>query len=55
MAKDTAKKETESVNQTLQIPKVLFDRALKYYRQTGIKVTQQIRTSLHDFLTNNNY
>jgi len=55
MAKATATKVKDSVFQTMSLPKVLYQRALKYEKEKGIKVTNQIRASLNDFLTHNNY
>ena len=44
-----------SYSQTLKIPNQLHQRAIKYENFSGVKVTEQLRHGLSDFLTKNNF
>lgn len=44
-----------SYAQTLKLPNELHKRAIKYEKFSGLSVPDQLRNSLNEFLTKNNY
>lgn len=50
-----SEKKVKGITQTLRLSPRLTERAINYDEATGVKLTEQLRNGLDEFLTKRNY